>query len=361
MWLCLYILLTLLPVAIEPAANKAVAIGTGSYYAITPQGTLVGWGSTTQKFMPYSSGLIPYPYLLRRTILRNVDSIYTNRYNTVMAIDQDGVLWGWGRYGSLLLAEGTGMFNRPVKIMEKVTSVAMGKDHVAAIRTDGTLWVWGGNWDGQLGLGFADSNTHEPQKIMEDIIFVYGDYNRTLAVDKDNKLYTWGGYSELEHAPLYSPACVASGIASILSGDRNGAGSYLALTTEGDVLPINIYSDKEENAYSRLGSPVASNIQTLTEGGCITNDGVYVPLGVFVDERMEQLIQKVSVAYLDDEHHSLVVTTDGKLYAEPGPKWLPVLPHSMNTLSPVLRNSMVVFLLLDLLYRAKRKSAHATA
>ena len=133
---CMYGVLLLVPVSVAPAEHKAVSIGASVHYVISENGTLVGWGATDRRFIPYSSGLIPYPYCLRRTVLRNVASVYTNGYNTILAIDEDGDLWGWGTGLSILLLDEYPSFHRPVKLMENVTSVAMGKDHGAAIKTD---------------------------------------------------------------------------------------------------------------------------------------------------------------------------------------------------------------------------------
>lgn len=45
------------------------------------------------------------------------------------------------------------------KVMENVTAVSAGGDHVLAIKTDGSVWVWGSNECGQLGNGGTGNQT----------------------------------------------------------------------------------------------------------------------------------------------------------------------------------------------------------
>ena len=71
------------------------------------------------------------------------------------AIKSDGSLWLWGENGNGQLGDNTiADRSSPVQTISGGTSwshVACGQGHTVAIKTDGTCWVWGLNSLGQLG------------------------------------------------------------------------------------------------------------------------------------------------------------------------------------------------------------------
>lgn len=74
----------------------------------------------------------------------------------MMAIKNDGTLWGWGLNSGGLLGDGT-VVNRssPVQIgtLGGWIKVSTGTSHTLAIRSDRSLWAWGNNTSYQLGDG----------------------------------------------------------------------------------------------------------------------------------------------------------------------------------------------------------------
>jgi len=118
-------------------------------------------------------------------------------YSTA-AIKTDGSLWTWGRNSSGQLGDNT-TTNRstPVTTFAGGTdwkSVACGRNHTAAIKTDGSLWTWGRGTEGQLGdnnaitrstpvTTFAGGNNWKS---------VAGGEVHTAAIKTDGSLWTWG-------------------------------------------------------------------------------------------------------------------------------------------------------------------------
>jgi len=130
--------------------------------AIKTDGTLWTWGNnsygqlgdntTTQRLTPVTTF----------TGGTNWKQVVSGGYH-IAAIKTDGTLWTWGlnSYGQL------GTNNTTIK-STPVTTFAGGTNwkqvstafyHTAAIKTDGTLWTWGYNSYGQLGINAAGNRT----------------------------------------------------------------------------------------------------------------------------------------------------------------------------------------------------------
>ncbi len=85
----------------------------------------------------------------------------------VLAIAQDGTMWGWGDNSSGQLGNGgTISSNVPTQVSGSETwaAVAAGADFAVAIATDGSLWAWGDDSSGQLGDG-GSSTQYAPKEI----------------------------------------------------------------------------------------------------------------------------------------------------------------------------------------------------
>jgi alpha-tubulin suppressor-like RCC1 family protein len=118
------------------------------------------------------------------------------------AIKTDGTLWNWGRGQEGQLGGNTPLIsaqrNTPVTTFAGGTNwkqVAGGYRHTAAIKTDGTLWTWGNNSSGQLGDNALGTNRCTP------VTTFAGGTNwkqvacgreYTAAIKTDGTLWSWG-------------------------------------------------------------------------------------------------------------------------------------------------------------------------
>ena len=74
------------------------------------------------------------------------------------AVKTDGTLWCWGRNNTGQIGNNgptTSTYQDPVQTSAGGTNwkqVSCGDSHIAAIKTDGTLWIWGSNSNGAIGV-----------------------------------------------------------------------------------------------------------------------------------------------------------------------------------------------------------------
>jgi len=122
--------------------------------------------------------------------------------NNTTAIKTDGTLWTWGYNGVGQLGDNT-VINRstPVTTLtggndwKQVSSSTSTNSHIAAIKTDGTLWIWGLNGQGQLGNNTSGSNIFTPVTTFSggnNWKQVSCGYLVTSAIKTDGTLWTWG-------------------------------------------------------------------------------------------------------------------------------------------------------------------------
>lgn len=119
------------------------------------------------------------------------------------AVDSTGAVWAWGRnqYGNL----GQGTDDRDahstavvVPGVTGVVGIANGRDHVLALRADGTVMAWGLNRSGQIApeavTGSMDTNVRAPFVIpaVSGAQFVYANGNQSFFEDEDGMLWPWG-------------------------------------------------------------------------------------------------------------------------------------------------------------------------
>jgi alpha-tubulin suppressor-like RCC1 family protein len=169
--------------------------------AIKTDGTLWTWGDNFNGQLGNSTALnigdrsTPVTTFAGGTNWRQVSS----GFNCTAAIKTDGTLWTWGSNNFRQIGNAATGFN---DISTPVTTFAGGTNwkqvsanisHMAAIKTDGTLWLWGSTYI--LGNAVITGNTSTPittfaggtnwQQVST------GGYT-TAAIKTDGTLWTWG-------------------------------------------------------------------------------------------------------------------------------------------------------------------------
>ena len=96
-------------------------------------------------------------------------TIAGGRYHS-LALKSDGTVWAWGSNGYGQLGDGSAVDegaykSTPVQVknangtnLSGVTAISAGYNHSLALKSDGTVWAWGTNYKSQLGDG-SESGT----------------------------------------------------------------------------------------------------------------------------------------------------------------------------------------------------------
>ena len=119
--------------------------------------------------------------------------------NQTAAIKTDGGLWIWGRNDNGQLGINLGNVDRRTPVTTFIggtdwKQVSCGREHTAAIKTDGSLWIWGLNTSRQLGINNTDTRS------IPVTTFAGGNnwksvscgFFHTAAIKTDGTLWIWG-------------------------------------------------------------------------------------------------------------------------------------------------------------------------
>ena len=184
---------------------KSVASGGRHTAATKNDGTLWTWGNNANGQLGNNTTTATSSPVQTITFATNWKQVSCGTYHTA-AIKTDGTLWTWGRNSapqpsslpSGQLGDNTAtQRSSPVQTVAGGTnwkSLSSGFAHVAAIKTDGTLWTWGLNNFGQLG----DNTIVKKSSPVQTVAFgtnwkqVSCGVYMTAAIKTDGTLWTWG-------------------------------------------------------------------------------------------------------------------------------------------------------------------------
>jgi alpha-tubulin suppressor-like RCC1 family protein len=224
---------------------KQVAGRHSHAVAIKTDGTLWTWGynsvgqlgdnTTTNRSSPGTT-------VVGGTNWKQVSASYV----FTAAVKTDGTLWTWGYNAKGQLGDGTTTSRTsPVTTAGGGTNwkqVSCGDYHVAAVKTDGTLWAWGNGYSnyGQLGDGTTTSRTSPVTTAGGGTNWkqVSCGYNHTAAIKTDGTLWVWGrnDYGQLGNSTITntsSPITPISGEATNWKQVSCGYRFTLAIKTDG--------------------------------------------------------------------------------------------------------------------------------
>jgi alpha-tubulin suppressor-like RCC1 family protein len=188
----------------DAATTDPYTISAGATHtaAIKTDGTLWIWGNGGNGRLGNENITLRSTPVTTSTGGTNWKRVSAGNINTA-AIKTDGTLWTWGANGSGQLGDndttGGTAKSIPVTTFAGGTNwkqVSVGQQHIAAIKTDGTLWTWGNGFNGgQLGNGITIGNISTPITTFSggtNWKQVSARGNITAAIKTDGTLWTWG-------------------------------------------------------------------------------------------------------------------------------------------------------------------------
>ena len=144
------------PVRETTSSTTWCRVSTGLYHsaAIKTDGTFWAWGWANRGQLGDGTVVDKSSPVREITSSTTWCAISTGRFNSA-AIKTDGTLWAWGSNTCGGIGDRTTLDkSSPVREISSSTNwcdVSFGREHSAAIKTDGTLWTWGRNSNGELG------------------------------------------------------------------------------------------------------------------------------------------------------------------------------------------------------------------
>jgi len=177
---------------------RTASAGKDSTAAIKTDGTLWMWG------LGFGGNLGNNSILDRSSPVQTVgdtinwQKVSVGRRSSSGGIKTNGTLWMWGYGGYGIL--GTNNINSrssPVQTISGGTNwkqLSVGRDSTAAVKTDGSLWVWGLNTFGQLGNNGTVSSYQPIQTISNVNTWKQSSVGDThmAAIKTNGSLWVWG-------------------------------------------------------------------------------------------------------------------------------------------------------------------------
>lgn len=215
--------------------------------------------------------------------------------DTVLALTEDGALWGWGNnsYGQIA-GLSSDYAEKPFHIMDNVASFEMamtectGTDKfldgfVLALTKDGELYSWGTNNCGQLGTGAFGGELEKVLDGVERIELPRVEYGEACvyAFMKDGSLYGWGLNDRAQIAAgdmthnIFAPVKILDDAVKLFTAKNwKGEEMFFAVQSDGDLYAWgeSSYGALGDGGYKLVRSPVKvlEDVDTVVSNGMCT-------------------------------------------------------------------------------------------
>ena len=290
--------------ALLPSGVTAIAVSAGGGFslAIGSDGNLYSWGFNFQGELgdnTYDDKNIPE--LIHLSAGVTPVAISAGALHS-LAIGSDGNLYAWGSdvYGQL--GDGIPIFARNVPELIHLsagvtpTAISAGTDASLAIGSDGNLYAWGENRNGSVGDGTTTQrNTPEIITLAPGVTpTAISTYQHSLVIGSDGNLYSWGG----------------NGAGQLGDGTNTNKSSPAILNLPDGAKPKLIATGEFHSLVSGTnGKLYAWGYNVDGELGDGTTSSTNIPITVNFPESV------IPVSISAKGEHSLVIGSDGKLYA----------------------------------------------
>jgi alpha-tubulin suppressor-like RCC1 family protein len=253
-----------LPIHLQNINEPLENVVSGEYHtcALTQAGAMWCWGGN--EYGQVGNGSTQYVADPVTIINDGVDQIYAGPYDTCALLDTSEVMcWGINPSGSLGTNDPSSRSTTPRFVVNEsdepitgIVDLGCGNSYICALKSDGSVFCWGANTHGQLGVPISDySWRRNPIQVqnfpgMANALAVGAEY--TCAISDTMDAYCWGvnhngnlglGYSDSEPHDTpsqvitldsnlvdvsagYSQTCVLSNVGSVSCWGGEQYGSY---------------------------------------------------------------------------------------------------------------------------------------
>ncbi len=313
-----------------------IAGGDLSCYALTDEGEVYSWGANAKGQLGDGTvTLRPEPVIVPN--LTGVIDVKASSTGQVLALKDDGTVWGWG-YSTLgALTDVGGSIPKQLAgkdgRMKDISGISAGYYTGGAITDEGKVLAWGSNGYGALGNG-TTTNSTIPTNVMEnntkelDQIFI-------LAMGKNYSVYAkengevWAvGYNEYGQLGNSSTATIhmPENIASDYIGTQELELIYHGLEEQKQIHAtyysgFNLYNN--ETVQTINYSSQDETIAVVDQNGVVTSKGVgktYIDItaGNLARRYEINVLKPEEIAVMDAKgglRHTLAIKTNGTLWA----------------------------------------------
>jgi alpha-tubulin suppressor-like RCC1 family protein len=184
-----------------PSDVEQVASSNSDNYALLKNGTVMAWGlgSDGELGDGGTSDSLTTPVEVHFPAGVIIKSLPTDTmpFDTGLAVDTHGNVWGWGEDATYQLCSATTDILTPVELSIKNVSVLAGAGGHATYDSNGSLYSCGVNQDGDLGNGSTGSlNAVTPVAVQLPagtvVTRVYASYENGAALTSTGAYYDWG-------------------------------------------------------------------------------------------------------------------------------------------------------------------------
>jgi alpha-tubulin suppressor-like RCC1 family protein/murein DD-endopeptidase MepM/ murein hydrolase activator NlpD len=261
---------------------KAIAAGRNYSLALRKDGTVWVWGDNGYGTRGTGIGIantLAAPLLFPTQVKANSGDNLTSIVeiaaggNHSLALKSDGTLLSWGENASGQLGIGCFLYNCssaffPKQVIAGVVSIAAGRLHSLAVKSDGTVWGWGRPNEGELA-SFNNNTSQQPSPIqiigLANIKEVVAKEYYSIALSKNGSVYEWGGgrWANPRQIPdIHDVKTISAGRSLSLGGVAIG----LALKNDGTVWQWNKndITPQQVLGLSSVNSISGSEDSTLT-------------------------------------------------------------------------------------------------
>ncbi|HEC85608.1 MAG TPA: hypothetical protein ENI48_10275 [Thioploca sp.] len=196
-------------------------------------------------------------------------------YSRTFAVKNDGTVWSWGYNNSnCVLGDGTGLDrSSPVQVINltNVVDIAVGGDHVIALKQDASAWVWGSNSEGQYGNGTTSySKTPVPSTTFTDVVEINAGGAHSIFLREDSSVWTTGANNRAQlgdDTTEYRSSPIKVVFEGIEDDPKDDDEPVLPIPNNGDGNGDGIPDSQQTNVVT-LPSAAGNTYLTLAVEGC---------------------------------------------------------------------------------------------